>query len=179
MTTCRNCNAGKVTRPRGLCRICFYTPGVRQQYVPTSKFAVRGVGIGNRAEILPSAATEALPGGSAKIAVLEQRAAAGVALWHPLDAHLDGAELPGADLLLQLLAGAVQKKPRVPASVVRARIVQVLTETATPLRPCELRAALGVDRPSVHAALLSLQRKGHVAQEGRAWRLVESRAVAS
>ena len=39
MPVCRNCNRGPVNRPRGLCWSCYYTPGVRDQYPSTSKFA--------------------------------------------------------------------------------------------------------------------------------------------
>ena len=41
---CRHCQKSKVNRPRGLCWSCYYTPGVKEQYPSTSKYARRGVG---------------------------------------------------------------------------------------------------------------------------------------
>ena len=38
---CRQCQARKVARSRGLCFGCFYTPGVRDLYPVTSKYAPR------------------------------------------------------------------------------------------------------------------------------------------
>ena len=29
---CKHCGKGKVNRPRGLCWVCYYTPGVRYRY---------------------------------------------------------------------------------------------------------------------------------------------------
>jgi hypothetical protein len=83
MQTCRHCQRPKVNRPRGLCWPCYYLPGVRELYPSTSKFGRRGVAEGKA--LLPPLPTDATPGSPAKIAVLEARAAAGVALWHPLD----------------------------------------------------------------------------------------------
>jgi hypothetical protein len=82
---CRHCGTRAVNRPRCLCWSCYYTPGVRQLYPPTSKFARQGVGLGNRNAPLPPEPTAALPGTPEKVAVLEARAAARVALWHPGD----------------------------------------------------------------------------------------------
>jgi hypothetical protein len=79
----------KSNRPRGLCWSCYYTPGVREQYPSTSKFARRGVGDFNGEAKLPPQPTSALPGTPEKVAVLEQRARLGLALWHPLDAPMD------------------------------------------------------------------------------------------
>jgi hypothetical protein len=85
---CRHCECTKANRPRGLCWSCYYTPGVRDKYPSTSKFAQRGVGDFNGRAPLPIA-TRALPGTREKVAVLEERARLGQALWHPLDAVLD------------------------------------------------------------------------------------------
>ena len=35
---CRNCSKARVTRPRGLCWSCYYTPGVKERFPSTSKF---------------------------------------------------------------------------------------------------------------------------------------------
>ena len=85
---CRHCNAHKANRPRGLCWTCYYTPGLRDQYPSTSKFARRGIDDFNGKVPLP-APTMALPGTLEKVAVLEQRAGLRQALWHPLDAPND------------------------------------------------------------------------------------------
>jgi hypothetical protein len=86
---CRHCKRVESNRPRGLCWSCYYTPGVRERFPSTSKFARRGVGNHNIVEVLPDAPTDALPGSEAKVAILEERARQGVSLWHPLDAPLD------------------------------------------------------------------------------------------
>lgn len=36
---CRHCNEKTANRPRGLCRVCYYLPGVKEQYPSVSKFA--------------------------------------------------------------------------------------------------------------------------------------------
>lgn len=85
---CRHCHAGIISRPRGLCWSCYYTPGVLALYPSTSKFAHRGPGNFHRvAPPLPTP-TRALPGSAEKVAVLEARAALGQLLWHPADASL-------------------------------------------------------------------------------------------
>jgi hypothetical protein len=86
---CRHCQRGPVNRPRGLCWSCYYTPGVREQYPSTSKFARRGVGNFNGPAPLPLEPTHALPGSPEKVAILEQRARMKQSLWHPADATLD------------------------------------------------------------------------------------------
>jgi hypothetical protein len=84
MSLCRHCHRASVNRPRGLCWSCYYTPGVRERYPSTSKFARRGVGnfCGNAQPCEP---TEAPPGSAEKVAVLEERARMRQQLWHPLD----------------------------------------------------------------------------------------------
>ncbi len=89
---CRHCQKVKSNRPRGLCWSCYYTPGVRDQYPSTSKFARRGVGNNNHHAETPEP-TDALPGTPEKLAVLEERASKGQCLWHPLDARLDGSHV--------------------------------------------------------------------------------------
>jgi hypothetical protein len=94
--TCRHCrDPGRtVNRPRGLCWTCFYAPGVRALYPSTSKYANRGTGHGGGGFGLPDAPTPFAPGTPGKLAVLEGRAAAKVALWHPLDARYEGDPRP-------------------------------------------------------------------------------------
>src|SRR5205085_9778990 len=93
---CRHCQKTHSNRPRGLCWTCYYTPGVRDLYPSTSKFARRGVSDFNGRVKLPSQPTEAQPGTPQKVAVLEERARLGLALWHPDDAPLDRSRLePG------------------------------------------------------------------------------------
>ena len=73
---CRHCGRPRVYRPRG----------VRERYPSTSPFALGGVGGANRAAPLPPEPTSAPRGTPEKLAVLEARAAAGLQLFHPLDA---------------------------------------------------------------------------------------------
>jgi hypothetical protein len=55
----------------------------------TSKFARRGFGNGNLVVPLPAEPTTAAPGSPEKVAILQERARRGVALWHPSDAAMD------------------------------------------------------------------------------------------
>lgn len=83
---CRHCGRDKVNRPRGLCWSCYYTPGVRALYgIEESKYTRRGVGIVVGTRPLPPEPTTHPPSSEEKLEVLEQRAAAGYALWHPDD----------------------------------------------------------------------------------------------
>ncbi|MEZ6141817.1 MAG: hypothetical protein R3B84_14695 [Zavarzinella sp.] len=86
MLKCRHCSHAKVNRPRGLCWSCYYTPGVKELYPSTSKYAHRGVGNFCGTPAIPEMATAAQPGSEAKIAILMERAKAGLTLWHPDDA---------------------------------------------------------------------------------------------
>jgi hypothetical protein len=79
---CVHCGRGSVSRPRNLCWTCYYTPGVKDQHPSTSIYAKRGV-VTNGSK--PCKPTTALPGTPEKLAVLEQRAENGEALWHPRD----------------------------------------------------------------------------------------------
>lgn len=87
---CRHCHEAPVSRPRGLCWSCYYTPGVRDLYPSTSKFGRRGHGNFNGNAPLPAFPTRALPGTQEKIAVLEERARLKLCLWHPDDATFAG-----------------------------------------------------------------------------------------
>jgi hypothetical protein len=69
-----------------LCYRCYQSADVRQHYPRSeSKYARNGVGQGCRGYQLPEP-TDARPGSAEKVAVLEERARLGLALWHPLDA---------------------------------------------------------------------------------------------
>ena len=83
---CRHCGDARISRPRGLCWSCYYTPGVRELYL-------RDAGCGRRAihgerggcYELPAFPTNAWPGTDEKVKVLEERALLGTALFHPED----------------------------------------------------------------------------------------------
>jgi hypothetical protein len=94
MTTkiCRHCHQCKVSRPRGLCWACYYTPGVRELYPSTSKYAVRGIGNGSGPAPLPARPTRYRPGSAEKLAVLAERARRQETLFHPADADGDGLD---------------------------------------------------------------------------------------
>ncbi len=104
---CRHCSKSKVNRPRGLCWTCYYTPGVKDQYPPTSKFARRGVGNFSGQAPLPLVPTTAAPGTPEKLAVLEQRARLKQALFHPADARYEGDPRPLEFLLQEHTAAAM------------------------------------------------------------------------
>jgi hypothetical protein len=87
MTLCRHCKRHSVNRPRGLCWTCYYTPGVRDSYPSTSKYAAKYTEPTGMYR-LPDTSTEAVPGTPDKEAVLTERATAGVNLFHPLDRQL-------------------------------------------------------------------------------------------
>jgi hypothetical protein len=63
-------------------------------YPSTSKYARRGVANIAGGHAAPAVPTEAAPGTPAKEAVLQQRAMAGLGLWHPFDARWEGDERP-------------------------------------------------------------------------------------
>lgn len=66
--------------------MCYYTPGVRDLYPITSKFARRGVQDFNGRVPQPPEPTRALPGTPEKVRILEHRARNQQSLWHPRDA---------------------------------------------------------------------------------------------
>lgn len=86
---CVHCGGTRnVSRPRGLCWTCYYTPGVRDQYPPLSKFAKYGAQVTttrNMASKEP-VPTDTLPGTEERFRVLEERARNGESLKHPMDA---------------------------------------------------------------------------------------------
>jgi hypothetical protein len=84
---CRHCAKSKAARPRGLCRACYSTPGVKDLYPPRRPRADRG------GPTLP-APTQAPPGTPEKLAVLEQRANLEQAMFHPADARYAGDPRP-------------------------------------------------------------------------------------
>src|SRR5262245_494221 len=86
---CRHCQKVRANRPRGLCWSCYYTPGVRELFPSTSKFARRGVDDFNGRASAPTEPTEATPGSEEKILVLIERARKRQSLWHPDDAPMD------------------------------------------------------------------------------------------
>jgi len=83
---CQHCQQAPISRPRKLCWVCYYTPGVRDLYPSTSKFGRRGVANFNGRSPLPTFPTNARPGSPEKVAVLEERARLKQSLWHPDDA---------------------------------------------------------------------------------------------
>jgi hypothetical protein len=91
---CRHCRRGKISRPRGLCWVCYNKAGVRQRYPSTSIHAYRGIHDFYGRFRLPAFPTAALPGTAEKIAILSQRAALGQELFHPDDALLDRRLVP-------------------------------------------------------------------------------------
>jgi hypothetical protein len=78
---CRHCGTRPACRPRGLCWGCYYRTSP-EDYPTMSKLA-RRIGNHNRGRSPPPAPTSALPGSLEKVAILCQRAALGVSLWHP------------------------------------------------------------------------------------------------
>jgi hypothetical protein len=88
-TLCLHCRRKKSNRPRGLCWDCYYTPGVKALYPSTSKYANRGLGLGNRTPPAPPAPASLQPGSAEKLALLIARQRSGFGLWHPADAPPD------------------------------------------------------------------------------------------
>jgi hypothetical protein len=100
---CKHCSKARVNRPRGLCWSCYYTPGIRDLYPITSKFARRGPGNFNGLAPLPDPTT-APPGTPEKLAILQMRAQNHQSLWHPLDARFEGDQ--------RALEGLMQRRAR-------------------------------------------------------------------
>ena len=94
LSICRHCSQSKVNRPRGLCWSCYYTPGVKDMYPSTSKYARRGLGNFSGNAPLPDSPTTAAPGSPEKLAVLEKRARLKTAIFHPADARYEGDPRP-------------------------------------------------------------------------------------
>ena len=86
---CRHCHVASVSRPRGLCWSCYYTPGVRGLYPSTSPSGYRSsVGFGPLSTVTPTP-TDAEPGSEEKILVLIDRAARKQPLHVAGDARVD------------------------------------------------------------------------------------------
>jgi len=79
---CRHCHLTRVSRPRGLCWSCFYSPGVRERYPPARCFEP------SRRRRPADAPTQALPGSLEKIRILAERWASNQELFHPEDVTL-------------------------------------------------------------------------------------------
>lgn len=91
---CRHCKKSNVNRPRGLCWTCYYTPGARALYPPTSKYARRGIGNFSGEAPLPTAPTAAVPGTAEKLMVMEARSSLKQSIFHPADALFEGDPRP-------------------------------------------------------------------------------------
>lgn len=89
---CRHCRAKRVSRPRGLCWNCYYSPGVKELYPGTGRGSRHGPGNVYRNAPLAPEPTAHPPGTAEKLAVMAARAEGGFRLWHPDDApHTGGA----------------------------------------------------------------------------------------
>ena len=82
---CQHCHQREASRPRQLCWLCYYRPGVRELYPTNSKFARRGLGNFNGNRPLPAFPTQAVPGSPEKLKVLAERAERKLCLFHPED----------------------------------------------------------------------------------------------
>lgn len=87
---CRHCRRRRLCRSRGLCWRCFHNPTIRPLYSPGNNSGVedRNGGYG----LPPRTRSEA--GTPGKLEALEQRARAGLALWHPQDGMPDSEDAP-------------------------------------------------------------------------------------
>lgn len=92
---CKHCKEKKVSRPRGLCWTCYYTPGVRENYLsasPKLAMCLRDPDscvldfYGHADE--PEKPTDAKPGSEEKIRILAERAAKGQSLFHKDDSYI-------------------------------------------------------------------------------------------
>ena len=85
---CKHCERWTANKPRGLCQSCYNTPGVREMYPSTSKFARRGLLADNESTEDPplaKTATETCPGSLERQEVYTQRIMEGRAMFHPDD----------------------------------------------------------------------------------------------
>ena len=87
---CKRYSKSHVTRPRGLCWTCYYTPGVKEIFPVDPKHARRRLGNFNGYPKLSDIPTTATPGTPEKLVVMEVRAKAGLAIFHPRDARFEG-----------------------------------------------------------------------------------------
>jgi hypothetical protein len=99
---CQHCHEHPVSKSRGLCWRCWFTPGIKEKYTIEECYAHRGNGLSpSHGKKLPQRPTQAQPGSAKKIQVMADRAAKGLALHHPLDKgarDFDWEDLP--ELLL-------------------------------------------------------------------------------
>jgi hypothetical protein len=91
---CRHCNRAKVNRPRGLCWTCYYTPGVKDLYPSTSRYARRGIGNGY-SDKPASVPTDAAPGSPEKLAVIADRVKSRESTSHPDDTAIKSGGTSG------------------------------------------------------------------------------------
>lgn len=82
---CARCAQRCRVAARGLCSSCHKRPGVKEQYGVREQSNSRGVGNFNGGTRLATP-TDAMPNTPEKVAVLEERARLGLALFHPEDA---------------------------------------------------------------------------------------------
>jgi hypothetical protein len=95
---CQHCQKATATRPKQLCRRCYYeTPNVRGLYPSRSKHGRRG--LADCYGIRPQASfpTRAIPGSAEKLAILAERAKLKLSLFHPNDTTEDN---PGVEVAL-------------------------------------------------------------------------------
>lgn len=88
---CRHCGRREVSRPRGLCWVDYYAPGVRDLYPPFDErlSSARPHAEKYRKPVKPATdPTRALPGTPEKIAVMCERVERGEAVTHPRDARV-------------------------------------------------------------------------------------------
>lgn len=82
---CRHCKGRPFCRPLGLCHSCSRKPAVRALYPSTSKFAVKGVGLGYSRSPLPDDPVPFPPGSEGKILAMIDRVKRRQSLFHPDD----------------------------------------------------------------------------------------------
>jgi hypothetical protein len=86
---CRHCGKVRISRPRALCWICYYTVGVRDLHPPIAPTGRRGLALDTIKGKRPTRPTSALPGTPEKIEVMRARCERGEELFHPRDAQLE------------------------------------------------------------------------------------------
>jgi hypothetical protein len=87
---CQHCGRRKADKHRkGLCWACGQSPEIRARYAPVSYHGRRSAVPAVARGALPATPTDTLPGSEGRLRVLEERAAAGLALFHPRDRGLD------------------------------------------------------------------------------------------
>lgn len=94
METCQNCHKKRANRPRFLCFTCYNSPGIRDKYLSTSKFAnpkSRGLDPADRngSSARPQEPTGHQPGTEGKVAEMERRARRWESLFDIRDAVIE------------------------------------------------------------------------------------------